>query len=146
MAISKNVATFARKDKNPGKPELSDMDKDRIARVAAKAYARIAEAWKLNNAQASELIAVSPRTWARIKTGSWSGQLKLDQLMRISAITGLYKALHLYFSEGVANRWVNMRNDGPLFTGREPVLVMIEGGLPAIMEVRNYVDALRGGV
>ena len=118
----------------------------RVAGVAAKAYARIAAAWGLSNQVAAELIAVSPRTWARMKTGEWTGRLNRDQLMRVSAITGLYKALHLYFSDALADRWVSLRNTGPLFAGREPIEAMIDGGLPAIMETRNYVDALRGGV
>ena len=125
---------------------LAAYDNDRIAGVAAKAYARIATAWRLNNQVAAELIAVSPRTWARMKTGEWTGRLNRDQLMRVSAITGLYKALHLYFSDALADRWVSLRNTGLLFAGREPIETMIEGGLPAIMETRNYVDAIRGGV
>ncbi|MGH1478967.1 MAG: antitoxin Xre-like helix-turn-helix domain-containing protein [Geminicoccales bacterium] len=124
---------------------LAAYDDDRVASVAAKAYARIADAWSLNNQAAAGLIAVSPRTWARMKTGEWAGRLSRDQLMRVSAITGLYKALHLYFSDALADRWVGLRNAGPMFAGREPIEAMIEGGLPAIMETRNYVDALRGG-
>ncbi|WP_419913675.1 antitoxin Xre-like helix-turn-helix domain-containing protein [Hoeflea sp.] len=124
---------------------LSAHDDDRVAAVAAKAYARIVAAWKLNNRRAADLIAVSPRTWARMKSVEWSGRLNRDQLLRVSAITGLYKALHLYFSDALADRWINLRNSGPAFAGREPVEAMIEGGLPAIIETRNYVDALRGG-
>ncbi|MGF1627397.1 MAG: antitoxin Xre/MbcA/ParS toxin-binding domain-containing protein, partial [Alphaproteobacteria bacterium] len=93
-----------------------------------------------------ELIAVSPRTWSRMKTQSWTGQLSKDQLMRVSAITGLYKALHLYFGDALADRWVTLDNAGPIFGGRSPAERMIEGGLPAIIEARDYVDALRGGV
>ena len=125
---------------------LDAYDDDRVAGVAAKAYARIAAAWSLTNKVAAELIAVSPRTWARMKAGNWAGRLNRDQLMRISAITGLYKALHLYFSDALADRWVALRNTGPMFGGRDPVDMMIDGGLPAIMDTRNYVDALRGGV
>ena len=45
-------------------------------------------------------------------------------------------------------RWFNRRarRDGPLFRGERPVDWMIAGGLPAVMAVRDYVDALRGGV
>ncbi|HSG95180.1 MAG TPA: antitoxin Xre-like helix-turn-helix domain-containing protein [Afifellaceae bacterium] len=125
---------------------LGAQDADRVAQVAAKAYARIVAAWKLNNNEAAALIAVSPRTWARMKTGAWSGRLSKDQLMRISAITGLYKGLHLYFSDTLADRWVSLRNTGPLFAGRSPVETMIEGGLPVIIETRDYLDALRGGL
>jgi len=124
---------------------LDGYDAARVSQVAAKAYARLSEAWHLNNAIAAELICVSPRTWARMKTGDWSGKLNRDQLMRVSALTGLYKALHLYFSDELADQWPNLRNTGPLFAGRDPVASMIEGGLPAMLDIRNYVDALRGG-
>ncbi|AKI01455.1 Protein of unknown function (DUF2384) [Hoeflea sp. IMCC20628] len=66
--------------------------------------------------------------------------------MRVSAVTGLYKGLHLYFSDELADRWVTMRNTGPLFDGRTPLEAMIEGGLPTILATRNHIDALRGGV
>lgn len=132
-------------DQTSGNQGLDAYDADQVANVAAKAYARIAAFWKLNNAEASELIAVSPRTWARIKTGDWVGTLKRDQLMRISAVTGLYKALHLYFSDDLADRWTGLNNSGPLFGGRTPIDFMVDGGLPAMLDTRNYVDALRGG-
>lgn len=117
-----------------------------VSAVAVKAFSRIADAWKLKNDEAADMIGVSARTWSRIKSGAWSGVLKTDQLMRISALTGLYKALHLYFSDALADEWISLSNTGPLFGGRAPKQVMVDGGLPAIMETRNYVDALRGGL
>lgn len=135
-----------RSDVPAGRGGLDMFEAGEVAAVAAKAYARIAALWKLNNALAAELVGVSPRTWARMKTGEWTGTLKRDQLLRISALTGLYKALHLYFSDPLADRWPNLPNTGILFVGRAPVQAMAEGGLPAMLEVRQYVDALRGGV
>ena len=126
---------------------LTDSDKKRVeGLVAIKAYVRLVRAWKLTNPIAGKLISVSPRTWTRMKDGTWSGSLNQDQSMRLSAIIGLYKALHLYFSGNIADSWVTLPNKGPLFSGRKPVDVMIEGGLPIMMDTRNYVDALRGGV
>lgn len=125
---------------------LDAYDPDRVASVAVKAYARITEAWKLKNEIAAELIGASERTWARMKKPGWTGRLSKDQLLRISALTGLYKALHLYFSDALADRWVSLDNTGPYFGGRAPLEVMRRGGLPAIMDTRDYVDALRGGV
>ena len=125
---------------------LDRRDPGQVARVAAKAYARVLAAWRLGNADAAALLAVSPRTWSRMKAPGWSGRLSKDQLMRVSAVTGLYKALHLYFSDALADQWVTMANAGPTFGGRPPVEKMIDGGLPAMLETRDYVDALRGGV
>lgn len=125
---------------------LDKRDRNHVSNVAAKAYARVIAAWELKNEEAAELVAVSPRTWGRMKSQEWSGKLSKDQLTRVSAITGLYKALHLYFGDELADRWVTLDNAGPTFGGKAPTEKMIEGGLPAIMETRDYVDALRGGV
>ena len=125
---------------------LDQRDGNRVTSVAAKAYARVIAAWELKNEEAAELVAVSPRTWSRMKSQEWSGKLSKDQLTRVSAITGLYKALHLYFGDELADKWVTLDNSGPTFGGKAPTEKMIGGGLPAIMETRDYVDALRGGV
>ena len=124
---------------------LAAIDPARISRVSATAFSRVAEAWRLGGEAAAQLLDISPRTFARMKAGGWSGRLSRDQLMRVSGVTGLYKGLHLYFSDDLADRWVSMRNTGPLFDGRTPVDAMIEGGLPVILATRNHIDALRGG-
>ncbi len=130
-------------EKNAG---LGGYDEDHVAAVAVRAFSRIADAWSLRNDDAAELVGASTRTWARMKKADWSGRLSQDQLMRISALVGLYKALHLYFSDRLADRWVCLPNNGPTYRGHAPLEVMKTGGLPAIMNVRNHVDALRGGL
>jgi hypothetical protein len=46
----------------------------------------------------------------------------------------------------MADRWPTLKNIGPLFGGNTPVDAMIEGGIPLMIEVRRYVDAMRGGL
>ncbi len=118
---------------------------DRTFEVAAKAFARLADAWGLTNADAAALLGVSARTWSRMKAGD-SPRPDQDLLMRISGVVGLYKGLHLYFSDALADRWPKLANTGAPFMNRSPVDYMKAGGLPAILETRGYVDALRGGV
>ena len=67
-------------------------------------------------------------------------------MLRASALVGLYKGLHLYFGADLADTWVSLPNRGPLFQGNSPVDFMTAGGLPAIMETRDYVDSVRGGL
>lgn len=117
-----------------------------IGAVAVKALVRLATCWRLRNAEAAELAGVSVRTFERMKAGRWSGRLGKDQLQRASALVGIYKGLHLFFSDQLADRWVGLPNRGPLFAGRRPLDLMIEQGLPAMIEVRDHVDALRGGL
>lgn len=121
-------------------------DAGKVAATATKAFTRIAATWALKGDEAAELVGVSARTFARMKAGEWAGGLTQDQTLRLSALIGIYKGLHLYFSEALANRWVRLPNSGPPFAHRPPLDFMRDGGLPAILATRNYVDALRGGL
>ena len=114
--------------------------------VALKAFARIAEAWSLTTHEAAALADMSDSTWKRAKKPGYVGELTRDQMLRLSAIVGLYKSLELFFSEPISRDWVRLANRGPEFDGTRPVDAMIAGGLPKILRVRAYVDALRGGV
>ena len=114
--------------------------------VALKAVGRVFEAWRLTGEASSILAGVSQRTWVRMRAGSWSGKLTQDQLWRASALVGLYKGLHLYFNDDLADAWVSLANQGPLYRGDSPLNYMRAGGLPAIMSTRDYVDAVRGGL
>ena len=130
----------------PTKPAARADDPEADARVALTALRRIAEAWGLTGGEAAGLAGVSPRTWARMKASGWRGRLSQDQMLRVSGLVGLYKGLHLYFSDALADAWPKRPNAGPVFAGRAPVAVMLDGGLPSILAARNYVDAVRGGV
>lgn len=114
--------------------------------VALKAFSRIAEAWSLTGREAAALADMSESTWKRAKKPGFTGDLTRDQMLRLSALVGLYKSLELYFNPPIARRWVKLPNRGPEFDGQRPVDAMIDGGLPKILRVRTYVDALRGGV
>ena len=84
-------------------------------------------------------------TWKRAKKPDFAGELTKDQLLRLSAVIGIYKSLELYFSEPLARSWFTRPNTGPLFGSSRPVDTAIDGGLPQILAVRTYLDALRGG-
>ena len=72
--------------------------------------------------------------------------LSQDQLTRVSALVGVYKGLHLLFADETADEWARRPNRGPLFDRETPVQAMIEGGIPRMLEVRRYIDAVRGGL
>jgi uncharacterized protein (DUF2384 family) len=116
-----------------------------INAVALKAYARIVDAWTLSLKDAAGLADMSDSTWKRAKKPDFAGELTKDQLLRLSAVIGIYKSLDLYFSEPLARSWFTRPNAGPLFGGHRPVETAIEGGLPQILAIRTYLDALRGG-
>ena len=114
--------------------------------VALKAFSRIADDWSLTLADAAALADMSASTWKRAKKPGYAGDLTRDQMLRLSALIGLYKSLELYFNAPLSRDWVKLPNLGPEFDGVRPVDAMIAGGLPKILRVRAYVDALRGGM
>ena len=116
-----------------------------INAVALKAYARIADAWALSVKEAAGLVDMSESTWKRARKPDFAGELTKDQLLRLSAVIGIYKSLELYFSDSLARSWFTRPNAGPLFGGSRPIDAAVEGGLPQILAIRTYLDALRGG-
>lgn len=123
-----------------------EADRARLTGAALKAFVRLSERWTLSNPDAAALLGISTSTWDRIKAGRWDGALSQDQLTRVSAIVGIFKGLHLLFADGMADRWPRLPNRGPVFERRSPIAAMIEGGIPRMLETRQYVDALRGGL
>lgn len=123
-----------------------DDDRRRLTGAAVKAVLRLVEAWGGSNAEGAALLGVSESTWDRMKAGTWEGMLSQDQLTRASALIGLFKGLHLLFASDMADRWPRLENRAPVFDRRSPVQAMIEGGIPRMLEARQYIDALRGGL
>ncbi len=120
-------------------------EKQKIAAIV-KAVVRTAEAWELSNQEAALLFDVPPATWSRMKAGTYRGVLDQDKVTRASLLIGLYKGLRLLFSGPLTFGWPKTTNSGPGFEGRTPVQIMSEGGIPAMMRMRQHIDALRGGI
>ena len=122
-----------------------DGDRKRLSGTAVKAVLRLIDIWGGSNAEGAALLGVSESTWDRMKAGKWDGSLSQDQLTRASALIGIFKGLHLLFADGMADRWPRLVNRGSVFDRKSPIEAMIEGGIPRMLETRQYVDALRGG-
>ncbi|MDK1388707.1 DUF2384 domain-containing protein [Sinorhizobium sp. 8-89] len=114
--------------------------------VIVKAVVRACEFWKLTNKESAELFDVPIATWNRMKAGDFRGRLDQDKRTRASLIVGIFKGLRLFFNGPLTYQWPKSVNTGPVFNGKTPVATMIEGGIPAMLRVRRYVDGLRGGL
>tara|TARA_R110000868_G_scaffold68685_18_gene203040 strand:+ start:1714 stop:2145 length:432 start_codon:yes stop_codon:yes gene_type:complete len=139
-AMLDSVATQERQD------FAVEADRARLSAVALKAYRRLVVQWGLTGLQAAALLDVSSSTWERMKQNGKDKPLSQDQMTRISALVGIYKGLHLLFADEMADRWLRLDNAGPLFARMNPIDSMIRGGIPQMLEVRRYVDAVRGGL
>ncbi|ANK72881.1 antitoxin Xre-like helix-turn-helix domain-containing protein [Ensifer adhaerens] len=114
--------------------------------VIVKAVVKACDLWNLTNREAAQLFDVPIATWNRMKAGDFKGRLDQDKRMRASLIVGIFKGLRLFFNGPLTYQWPKAVNTGPLFSGRSPVDLMIEGGIPVMMKVRRYLDGLRGGL
>jgi uncharacterized protein (DUF2384 family) len=131
---------------SPRQGFAAETDRDRLSAVALKAFRRLVDAWGLTGQQAAALLGVSTSTWERLKADERQRSLGQDQMTRISVLVGVYKGLHLLFADQMADRWPQLANTGPLFDRLSPVEAMIDGGIPVMLDVRRYVDAVRGGL
>lgn len=120
-------------------------ERDQIAAIV-KAVVRTCDAWELTNAEAASLFDVPTATWSRMKAGAFKGNLDQDKVTRASLLLGVFKGLRLLFNGPLTFGWPKTANNGPEFGGQTPVEIMTRGGIPAMMRVRQHVDALRGGM
>lgn len=116
-----------------------------LAGPALRAFFGITERWDLGAEQERVLLGSPGRStffrWKRDR----EGQLPHDVLERVSYVLGIYKALHLIFTDAAqADGWLARPNDAPLFGGRPALDRMLGGQVADLFVVRQYLDAQRG--
>lgn len=117
----------------------------RLSPSAIKGFLKLAGAWKLRDRDARLLLGgISNGTFYQLKAGKTT-KLDQDRLTRVSLAIGIFKALNILYSERLANAWVSLPNTNPIFRGETPLTYMTKGGVPAMLRVRQLVDARRGG-
>jgi uncharacterized protein (DUF2384 family) len=117
----------------------------RLSPAAVRGFLRLAELWKLRDEDTRRLLGgMSNGAFYEMKRKT-RGPLDQDRLTRISLLTGIFKALNILYSKNLADRWMQLANENPMFGGETPVAYMIKGGQPAMLRVRQLLDARRGG-
>jgi antitoxin Xre/MbcA/ParS-like protein len=53
--------------------------------------------------------------------------------------------LNILYSKKLADRWIQLPNENPMFEGETPLTYIVRGGLPAMLRVRQLLDSRRGG-
>ncbi|MGH9739022.1 MAG: antitoxin Xre/MbcA/ParS toxin-binding domain-containing protein [Candidatus Acidiferrales bacterium] len=117
----------------------------RLSPAAVKAFLKIAELWELRDEDARLLLGgMSNGAFYELKKTE-SRALDQDRLTRISFLTGIFKGLNILYGKKLADRWVQLPNSNPMFGGDTPLKYMVKGGVPAMLRVRQLLDARRGG-
>ncbi len=128
-------------------PDLTNSKvRSQLSGSAIKGFVRIAGKWGLTESQARGLLGgIASSTFHAWKSAPKQQKLTQDTLLRISLVIGIYKALHIYFGEAWADRWVTLGNRGSMFAGTTPIEYMIRQGQPGMVQVRRILDSWRGG-
>jgi uncharacterized protein (DUF2384 family) len=122
-------------------PNLSDPDaRERLSPAAVKTFFSILDKWEIDGNTGAHLLGgMSRASIFNLKRSPRT--LSQDELMRVSYIIGIYRALHMLFGEALANQWMKRPNDNPLFLGRTPLEYVLQEGIPGLQNVRNLLDA-----
>jgi hypothetical protein len=125
---------------------LSSRDvQKRLGPSAVKAFLKIRDLWELRDEDARQLLGgMSNGAFYELKRKA-RGTLDQDRLTRISILTGIFKGLNILYSKKLADRWIQLPNENPMFEGETPLTYMIKGGLPSMVRVRQLLDSRRGG-
>lgn len=133
-----------------GSPErISLADRLRLSGPGLRTFVAICDRYGVAEPDRIALLgAPSEATYA-----DWVGKarareplpLPADALTRISALLGVYRALHDLFPVGEeAQTWLHDPHRGERFGGRSPLEVMCRGGVDGLLDVRRYLEGWRG--
>ncbi len=150
------MPAIARRAIDPGATRLdanafSAANRRRLSAPALRTFLAIADLWGLTEEQRRLLLGLPSRStyhaWARAAREHRDISLDLDVLMRLSAVLGIHQGLQILHereADGVA--WLKGPHQAPVFGGQSPLGVMTAGSQDAILTVRRFLDAARGGL
>jgi hypothetical protein len=126
---------------------LSDPStRKRLSPAGIKAFLRLTEKWNVKDQDARDLLGgISSGSFYGMKKEPSLRALDQDTLTRISLILGIFKALNILYSRRLADAWMTLPNSNPIFRGSTPLAYILRLGLPGMMQVRQLLDARRGG-
>ncbi len=103
--------------------------------------------WRLTGAQQMTLLGLSnEKTLYNWKSQPEKAKLTRDLLERTSYILGIYNSLQILLpDQALADQWLAIPNDNPLFNGTAPLDRLLAGQVVDLAVVRNFLDAERGG-
>jgi hypothetical protein len=127
--------------------DLSKRDvQARLSPAAVTAFFKLMDVWQVRDEAARQLLGgVSNGVYYQMKRGQ-KKTLDQDKLTRISLLIGIFKALNILYSRKLADGWVNLSNSNAMFEGEPPLTYMVHGGVPALIRVRQLLDARRGSL
>ncbi len=133
--------------KSNGSLDLSsEAEQQRLSSSALKGFFNLVAKWRVRDEDARELLGGMSSNAVYALEKLPNQLLEIDQIIRVSFLVGIYKALHLLYGDKLADEWVTLPNINTVFAGSTPLQYMLGNGLTGIETVRNLLDArLDGG-
>lgn len=122
-------------------------ERKRLSGSALIGFFKMMEIWKVRDEDARMLLGgISNGPFYEIKKNPRGKVLDVDRMFRVSYLLGIFKAINILHGQELADEWGQLPNSNPLFGGKTPLRYMVDGGLPAMQNVRRLLDGRRGGV
>jgi hypothetical protein len=123
----------------------------RLSGPGLRTFLAIADLWNLSEDERRAVLGFPARstfhTWAKAVREHRDITLDVDVLTRISAVLGIHQALQILNTneaDGIA--WLRRPHRGLVFGGRPPLELITSGSQDALITVRRFLDAARGGL
>jgi hypothetical protein len=123
----------------------------RLSGPGLRTFLAIADLWALAEDERRAVLGFPPRstyhTWTKAVREHRDITLDVDALTRVSAVLGIHQALQILNSveaDGIA--WLRRPHRSVVFGGRPPLELITSGSQDALMTVRRFLDAARGGL
>jgi hypothetical protein len=127
----------------PIPPDLgSKAERERLSAPALKAFFKLMRRWQVRDEDARLLLGgVSNGPYYQMKKDPSGRILDTDELLRVSYLLGIFKALHILHSARLADQWPKLPNANRILHGLSPLDYMKKGGTPAMQNVRRLLDS-----
>lgn len=125
----------------------SEDERKRLSGSALSGFFKMMELWKVRDDDARYLLGgVSNGQYYELKKNPKNKVLDIDRMYRVSFLLGIFKAINILHGQELADKWIQLPNKNAMFGGDTPLQYMINGGLPAMQNVRRLLDGRRGGM
>jgi hypothetical protein len=133
-------------------PSLFDrVERRRVSGPGLRTFLAIADLWRITEEERLRILGSPSRStyhsWSKAAREHRDITLDLDALIRISAFLGIYQALRiLHESESEGLAWLRSPHKATVFGGKPPMELLTSGSQDALLTVRRFLDAARGGI
>ena len=117
-----------------------------LAQAGLKAFARMAEHWRLTVDQQRLLLGRLPKTSYYALLKGTGGTVAQDTLERLSLLLGIWANLEILLPNPEASSgWMTRPHPAHAFGGQAPLDWMLQGTVAGLVDVRRHLEAWRFG-